>query len=223
MPSITLPCAFSMLHGVAPEMHQVSTNRHGGAVDIPGLIELADAASLNCAAFHNWEPLRDLSRPGALSLSFFYNARDRDLDADDVVAEEAVRLLPRHRPAFAFIYLGTADIAGHRSGWMSDAYLAQVQRIDRLVGRMVAAMSPATTVLLLSDHGGHDHRHGTDRPEDMLVPWMIAGPRIRAGRQIEGAVSLVDTAPTLARVLELEPPAVWTGRAVDEVFTDTAA
>jgi len=223
-PSVTLPCAFSMMHGVAPEAHFVTANRYEHAADRPpGLIELACAASLRCASFYNWEPLRDLSRPGAAALSFFYNARDSDLDADDVLVDEIVRLMPRYRPDFALVYLGTVDIAGHKHGWMSAAYLAQVNRVDRLVGRVLSAVSPATTVLLASDHGGHDHTHGDGIPEDMLIPWIIAGPGIRAGQCIRRQVSLIDTAPTLARVMNLEPAPAWTGRAVDEAFAGSGA
>ena len=68
------------------------------------------------------------------------------------------------------------------------------------------------------DHGGHERTHGTEAPEDMTIPWMLAGPGIRAGHTLQGPVSLLDTAPTLARLLGLSAHPHWEGRSVDEAF-----
>jgi arylsulfatase A-like enzyme len=74
------------------------------------------------------------------------------------------------------------------------------------------------TTLVLSDHGGSGHSHGRDAPEDTTVPWILAGPTIRSDHPISASVSVLDTAPTLARVLGIEPAALWEGRCIDEVF-----
>ncbi len=110
------------------------------------------------------------------------------------------------------------DTAGHVYGWMSDGYLQQVADTDRLVGQLLDAVLPDSTVIIHADHGGHDRNHGTDAPEDMTIPWMIGGAGVRAGYQIERAVSLLDTAPTIAHILGITPPAAWEGSAVTEVF-----
>jgi arylsulfatase A-like enzyme len=52
----------------------------------------------------------------------------------------------------------------------------------------------------------------------MTIPWMVAGPGIRRNYQIQGEVVLMDTAPTLARLLDVPPHAEWEGRCVEEVF-----
>jgi len=75
-----------------------------------------------------------------------------------------------------------------------------------------------TFILIQSDHGGHDRTHGNDIPEDMTIPWAIAGPNIRRNYEIASPVSLLDTAPTLARALGIEPHSQWEGRWVEEVF-----
>jgi arylsulfatase A-like enzyme len=113
---------------------------------------------------------------------------------------------------------GTVDIAGHDYGWMSEGYLAQLEWVDRIFGRFAEALPPETTLLVQSDHGGHDRHHGTDSPEDMTIPWLIAGPDIKAGYEIQSKVSLLDTAPTLARLLSLKPHPDWEGRCVEEIF-----
>jgi predicted AlkP superfamily pyrophosphatase or phosphodiesterase len=221
MPSITLPCHTSIFHSVPPTRHGVTTNDwQPMARPLPGLVEQAHVAGLKCAFFHNWEQLRDLSRPGKLAYTYFRdNEVVKDLErGDQVIAEEAVRYLNSDRPDFAFIYFGTVDTAGHRFGWMSDGYLQQVAQVDQAVKTVLDALSDETTVCVQADHGGHDRGHGTDMAEDMTIPWLISGPGIRRGYQIEGPVSLLDTAPTLARVLGAKAHADWEGRVIEEVF-----
>lgn len=52
----------------------------------------------------------------------------------------------------------------------------------------------------------------------MAIPWIVAGPRIRSNYTLKNSVSLLDTAPTLARLLNIPPHPQWEGRCVDEVF-----
>jgi arylsulfatase A-like enzyme len=83
---------------------------------------------------------------------------------------------------------------------------------------LLHALSPEISILLTSDHGGHDRTHGTNSPNDMVIPWFVAGPGIRAGHAIAAPVCLLDVAPTLARLLGIAPHPEWEGQCVDEVF-----
>ena len=75
-----------------------------------------------------------------------------------------------------------------------------------------------TLIVVLADHGGHDHKHGSDMPEDMLIPWILTGPGACRGHEISGPVSIPDTAPTLATALGLPIPEQWTGRIVEDAL-----
>lgn len=223
LPSFTLPCHMSIFHSVPPSRHGIMSNEWQPlARPLPGLIEAANRAGKRCAFFFSWEQLRDLSRPGHLEESFFVSSGEHNgrinPQADEIVATAAGRALADGRYDFAFVYLGSVDIAGHAYGWMSDGYLAQVARVDGLFGKLRAALPPDSTILLQSDHGGHQRGHGTDLPEDMTIPWMIAGPKIRADYEIETAVSLLDTAPTLAHILQIPAPPQWEGACVPEIW-----
>jgi arylsulfatase A-like enzyme len=106
---------------------------------------------------------------------------------------------------------------------MSEPYLRAIENADACVGRVLAAnaalgRAAETTVLLLSDHGGHGRSHGTDMEEDMRIPWVIAGPGIRAGHRLNGEVRIYDTCVTLAHVLGLERSTEWDGRVVGDAF-----
>jgi predicted AlkP superfamily pyrophosphatase or phosphodiesterase len=220
MPSITLPCHMSIFHSVPPTRHGITTNSYQPmARPLPGLLDVAHVAGLSTAAIHNWEPLRDLSRPLSLDFSLCRNDCETNPESDERIADEAIRCISGERPDLAFVYFGVLDAIGHRHGFMSAPYLAQLERTDAAIGRLLSALPAETTILLTTDHGGHDRAHGTDLPEDMIVPWLIAGPGIQRGHAITGPVSLLDTAPTLAHVLDLRPPREWEGLVVEEAFS----
>lgn len=219
MPSITLPCHMSIFHSVPPSRHGVTTNEwQPMARPLPGLVDQARAAGRRCAFFHNWEPLRNLNLPGSLAFSYFRDNVYTDLAGDQIIANEAVRYIASDQPDFAFVYFGTVDTVGHLHGWLSPEYLAQLERVDRAVGSLVEGLPADSTILLQSDHGGHERTHGTNSPEDMTIPWLVAGPGIRQGYEIKTAVTLLDTAPTLARLLAINPHRDWEGRCIEEIF-----
>ncbi len=219
MPSITLPCHMSIFHSVPPTRHGVTTNDwHPMARPLPGLVEQARAAGLRCASFYNWEPLRNLSLPGSLTTSYFIDNAETDPDGDHIIAREATRHISADQPDFSFVYFGTVDTAGHAHGWMSDGYLAQVTHVDKALGMLLEAMPTDVTILLQSDHGGHGRTHGTEMPEDMTIPWLVVGPNIRPGYELKSAITLLDTAPTLARLLGITAHVTWEGTCIEEIF-----
>jgi predicted AlkP superfamily pyrophosphatase or phosphodiesterase len=219
MPSITLPCHTSIFHSVPPSRHGITSNVWTPlARPLPGLVDLAkQQLGLRSAFFINWEELRDVSRPGSLSYSWYMDASYLE-HGDDLVAEQAARVIPSEQFDFAFVYFGTVDTFGHMFGWMSPEYLAQLERVDRQLGHVLDALPMDTAVVVHADHGGHERNHGTDTPEDMTIPWLAAGPTIRAGHVIQTPISLLDTAPTIAHILGLKASSQWEGRCVDEIF-----
>jgi len=219
MPSITLPCHMSIFHSVPPTRHGITDNMYiPMARPVIGLVEALSQAGKKCASFYNWEPLRDLSRPGHLHHSCCTHDSATNVDSDHVTVDAALAYIQREAPDFAFVYAGTVDEAGHRYGWMEPGYLAQLRHVDGAVGRLLAGLPAETTILTLSDHGGHDRSHGTDLAEDMTIPWIVNGPGIRKNHVITGSVSLLDAAPTLAHILGVPVPPQWEGRVVDEAF-----
>ncbi|HTP07774.1 MAG TPA: alkaline phosphatase family protein [Anaerolineae bacterium] len=218
MPTFTLPCHTSIFYSLPAEQHGVLTNYWTPAESLRvGLFDIIDTAGLKAAMFYNWEPLRDLSRPGCLAFSYFCDNAD-DPDGDQVLADEAAQYLSDERPAFAFVYLGTLDNVGHSRGWLSAEYLRQLERVDLAVGTVLAAVGSSGAVIVHSDHGGHDHEHGTDALEDLTIPWLAAGPGIRRKYDITQSVSLLDTAPTIARLLNLTLPSTWQGHCIEEIL-----
>ncbi|MFQ5401600.1 MAG: alkaline phosphatase family protein [Anaerolineae bacterium] len=219
MPNITLVCHMSIFHSVPPSRHGITQNLYQPlARPLPGLFERVKEAGLKAAFFYNWETLRDLGRPGSLHFSYFHDSSYDLANGDRQVAQEAVCYIEREKPDFVFLYLGSTDVRGHACGWMSEEYLAHVTHIDRLIGDVLDGLPPGSTVLLQSDHGGHERMHGTDIPEDMLIPWIVTGPNIRRDYEIQQPVSLLNTAPTITAVLGIDSVPAWEGACVDEIF-----
>lgn len=219
MPTYTLPCHLSVFHSVDPSVHGVKNNTWKPfPKNVLGLIDAAALEGLRCAFIYNWEKLRNISKPGSLYYSYFRdNVEERS--GDEVIAREAYNFILEERPDFAFVYLGTVDIVGEEFGWMTAEYIKQVSYVDRLVGELLEKIPQDYTVVLQSDHGGHDFDHGTDCPEDMTIPWMAKGKNIKKSYRIQNEVSLLDTAPTLARILSIQAPVEWQGRCLDEIFS----
>jgi predicted AlkP superfamily pyrophosphatase or phosphodiesterase len=217
-PSVTLPCHISAFHSVPPSRHGITSNIFTPmARPLPGIVELARASEKRVAFFYNWEQLRDLARPGNIHYSYFRDS-SHDPQGDDETVSQAATYIQKERPDFAFVYIGTVDTAGHRYGWMSEDYLRQLEHIDALVGDFLHSFPSAYTAVLHSDHGGHDRSHGTDLDEDMLIPWMAVGPNIKKGYTIQSEITLLDTAPTLAKMLGIDAHHEWEGRSADEIF-----
>jgi predicted AlkP superfamily pyrophosphatase or phosphodiesterase len=217
MPSVTLPCHMSLFHSVDPGRHGIVTNTWTPQVrPVPGLYDVAHSAGVRTGAYYNWEELRDLWRPGALDVGFFW--RDcRSLVGDRRVAAEAARSIVADGVELAFLYLGYPDECAHKQGWMSPAYLEAVSNADGCLGQVVAALGPGSKVIVTADHGGHERSHGSDLPEDMTIPLIIApsrgAPTDGAG-EILGVVSITDVSPTIAELLGLRTPEEWEGRAI---------
>jgi predicted AlkP superfamily pyrophosphatase or phosphodiesterase len=222
MPSVTLPCHMSIFHSVPPTRHGITTNLYiPMARPLPGLVEVIHQERKRAAFFHNWEQLRDLNRPGTLHYSLCRNDCSINDDSDHLTVDAALAYIAEYTPDFTFVYLGTVDEVGHRYGWMSDGYLAQLSYVDQAVGRLLDGLQDDTSVLFQSDHGGHDRSHGTDMDEDMLIPWMVSGPGIRRNHETQASVTLLDTAPTLAHILGIEAPTQWEGSVHREIFEES--
>jgi phosphopentomutase len=68
-------------------------------------------------------------------------------------------------------------------------------------------------VIVTADHGGHDRNHGTELPEDMQIPMFYFGSRFESGKRFRGG-SILDIAPTIAKLMNVMPADEWEGTAV---------
>ncbi|MBN2047962.1 MAG: alkaline phosphatase family protein [Anaerolineaceae bacterium] len=214
MPSVTLPCTFSMMHGSSPQRHGITTNTYTPQVrPVEGLMDRLRTNGFHTASFFNWEQIRDLSRPGALDVAIYLNnLKAPDGTADMELAEVGLDWMRGNAWDFAFFYLGQLDEVAHREGWMSEAYLRVVSAADAVIGRVIAELGDDVNYLVTADHGGHDQHHGTDMDEDMTIPLLMMGPDLNHAANLDGNVSILDIAPTVAGLFGLSPAEDWAGK-----------
>ena len=107
----------------------------------------------------------------------------------------------------------TDEKGGHDSGWMTDTYLDCIRRGIDNVQKVYEAVGDEYTIIVTADHGGHDRSHGTDMPEDMIIPMFFMGKDFKPGVELKD-VSLLDIAPTIADVMGIAKAPEWEGKSL---------
>lgn len=214
-PSVTLPCHMSLFHSVTPQRHGTTTNIYMPQVrPINGLCEILKVADKRSAVFYNWEDLRDISRPNSLTHAAFYAGRRLGyMETGEMLADELIEYVKKFDTDFTFFYMGYTDWAGHKFGWMSEEYLSAMQSSWNNIEKVMTALGDEYTYIITSDHGGHDRTHGSEMPEDMIIPIFLCGEKFEKGKEIEN-VSILDIAPTITKLLNLAPDEEWEGKAL---------
>jgi len=217
LPSVTLPSHTSMLTGVPPSVHRMLANSwrtSQGYVQLPTAFSVVTDAGGRAAMFVTKAKLLYLARPGTVARAEFLPYPRHDQAA---AVRVAMHYLATVQPHFLFIHVADPDDVGHRDGWMSDAYLEVVRKTPETILVVLDTLERIGAldrglVIVTSDHGGHGRAHGSDRPEDVTIPWLAFGAV--APGPISGQVMTYDTAATAVSALGHAVPAGWHGRAV---------
>lgn len=213
-PSVTFPCHFSMTHSVSPNRHGILTNTYIPQVrPVKGIFEKVNEDGGSCAFFYGWEPIRDIASAGSLKFATYVNAYMQE-NGDEVLTDECEKILSLHQPDFAFLYMvETDEKGGHDNGWMSNEYKRRISLAIDNVKRMIDKFGNNYRIIIMADHGGHDRSHGTELKEDMTVPFFFYGKEFEPGKILNN-VSLLDIAPTIAKIMHLANEREWEGKAV---------
>ena len=209
-PSITLPTHMSMFHSTLPDSHGVETNEYTPSEGLGfGITEALLSSGKTSDMYYNWEPIGRLSTEGSTVVSKFIDGGPVGWESSNTMLAEACIQKIKEDPAdFTFLYMGFVDEWGHRYGWMSDEYYYALNQSLGLVERVIEELSDDYTVIITADHGGHDNTHGTTLDEDMTIPVMV----LEKGEQAFEVASMLDVAPTVLEVLDVEAPEYWLGK-----------
>lgn len=231
-PSLTLPAFASMLTGLPVEQHGVSWNDYEaprGFLKSPTVFEIASFNGGKWGAISiQKEKLLHIAKPDRRMLLNLCSINEPICTAKKVAADVITVYKNSNdstKPSLFLVHFAEADAAGHANGWMSKPYLKSVEDIDRAIGMLIKGFKDLelyekTTFIVTADHGGHDTTHGTTMPADMTIPWIAAGPGIKAGYTIKQPVSLIDTSATVMRAFGITDYYVeWKSRAIEEIFS----
>ena len=216
MPSVTLPCHMSLFHSVPADRHGIISNTYAPQVrPINGICEVLKNAGKSCSFFYSWEPLRDLARPLTLTRSDFASGSQYTFEkADDIITSRVLEMIEDNAITdFTFFYLCWVDEAGHKYGWMSKEYLEAVSICLDRAQQVADALPEDVKLIITADHGGHQRSHGSDAPEDMLVPLFMRHKDIAPGK-LEKPVNIIDIAPTITGWLGVNPDPDWEGNSI---------
>jgi len=217
-PSSTLPSHSSMLTGLCPNKHGVDWNDYlpkRGYAKGTDIFDLAHAAGLRTVMVVGKEKLRQVTEPESTDVFEYIN------DRDTVIAARVAELIPQGF-GLMFVHFPTPDWMGHEYGWLSPEQFSVLFRADEALQTILNALDAAglrqdTLIIVTADHGGHNTTHGTDRIEDMTIPWIIAGPGVYHA-VLATNINTTDTAATVAWALNLPLQPDWDGRPVLEAF-----
>ena len=231
--SVTLPSHTSMLTGAVPIHHGVEWNRELILLApayplVPTLFEVAHRAGYSTAMVVGKSKFAVLAKPYTLDWAYI---PDEITTEDAEIAEEAVKMIHKHRPQVLFVHFPSVDNIGHKIGWGTPEQLDTIARADTAVGQLLAALEEekvldSTFILLTSDQGGAGGLHGPDDARSRHIPWIAVGPGIRKNLDLTTYPKLViDTEDTFATVCWLlgiaTDPKNVDGKPITEIVTKT--
>jgi len=228
--AVTLPSHVSMLTGVPPAKHGVEWNSVLPTTRIiypsyPTLFELARKAGYTTAMAAGKSKFTGLTEPSTLTWSF---VPKETVIPDTKVTDRAIQWIERFGPQVLFVHLPGVDIAGHTYGWGSQEQLDAIANADRCLGRILDAVNArgtldSTLVIVSADHGGAGKSHGPDDPRSRMIPWIAAGPGVRADYDLtqdeDLTVRTEDTFATACYVLGITPPRPVDGHPIQQIFS----
>ena len=237
-PPITLPVHSSLFFGVSPMQHGVVNNTFPLNPNVRNFTTVFDHLAqhkMKNMIYSSWEEFRNTyTNIGNVDLLHmeklcddYYNPTPESEAIYDTnyftytqsFADNFVKRLPN----VAYLYLEMPDVYGHNYRWMSDEYVHAISTSDKAVGILMKTLKDAglehdVTVIITSDHGGHDKSHGKDIPEDMIIPWIAVGKGIKQGYEIQANLNILDTTVTICDLLGVTPHKSYQGRVLDEIY-----
>ena len=206
-----------------PEIPSRAYSKYGKCPGIFGVLR-GEFPNIKTACFYDWEVIGDLIEAKAADKVQFLKLSS----GGENVVNAAVEYMRAEKPDFIFIYMDEPDHTGHKFGFDSPEYMAQVKLLDVSIGKIFQAVKDNgdcenTVFIIVSDHGGLDKKHGGITLDEMEAPFIAFGKGIRKNFEITDSVMSFDVAPTIAHIMGVKKvPQVWVGRAVSQMFQPKA-
>jgi hypothetical protein len=213
----TLPSHTAMLSGMCMEKNGVrwnGNNLYRGYSNGDDLFDLTNEASMFSAMIVGKDKLRQIAQPETTSDFEVYSN-------ETSIAQSAIKVIDSGFDLL-FVHFPSADLRGHKYGWMTNAQFKALREGDAALADILAAldkngMRETTLVIVTADHGGHGKDHDGTRMEDYLIPWIASGPGIVSG-ELTYPIKTMDTAATAAYALGLPFQPEWDGIPVYQAF-----
>lgn len=174
--------------------------------------------------YHCWDWLQFLG-PGIGYVDVYQEYRHGTLESDTQIKDNTIKAIRSKDFGFIFNYFGSLDEVGHDYGFCNKEYIKRITEIDSLVNEIINELRlqdllESTTIVLTTDHGATPHTkdHGIPEDSNILVPFIVYGPNVQKGHEIQSVVHIADAAATVLYSLGLKPNPLWRGKPVMEAF-----
>ncbi|WP_413206300.1 alkaline phosphatase family protein [Rhodospirillum sp. A1_3_36] len=220
LPSLSRPAYESVLTGVTPAVHGITSNKVNRLSRVPGVFGEARAAGkVTAAAAYSWiselyngpfDPVLDrevVDGPGAIQHGRFYVL---DPFPDQELYWQADLLVRRHQPDFLLIHPMGCDHMGHEHGGESLEYRRAAAESDDALAQLIPSWREAGyRVLVTADHGmcKDGHHGGTDAVVRRVPFYMIDA---ETGGIAPDEADQLSVAPTVLSLLGVQPPKTMT-------------
>ncbi len=218
----------SMIMGSGPELHgytewnsktpEIPSRIIGKDSIYPTIFSVIDKQIPNAkkGASYHWDGIKYLFENDIVDLNYHGRTAEETL-------EEALKFIIKERPVFTFIHLDQPDGAGHKYGHDTPEYYMAAEKIDSLVGKLLARLKTnklldETIIIFTSDHGGINKGHGGKTLLEVEIPWIIYGKNILPMGELNKSIVTYDTAATIAYLLGLKIPDFWRGKPITKMI-----
>ena len=221
----------SILSGTTPDVHRVLKNGfksnayrsdpscESAPLKFPSIFTLIKQRNRKAriGVFEHWGAFFRLYKGDPVNRHYWYEFKP------DPNVKAAMRYYRKRDPELTFIHIDQCDHAGHAHGHESSEYLEAVKKADELLGTVISEIEEKdgfteTTLIVISDHGGKGHGHGSGTPEGLTVPLIVVGPGIKQGHEIKVVAKNEDVAVLAAKALGIQPHECWTAKTLTEIY-----
>ena len=221
-PSTTLPAHTSLITGVKPERHKTYFNfwtEGMSYIDLETIFSIAKKEK-STAMFVGKDKLKYLAKPGTID---YFKSSSEAPNSVEVITNSFITYFTKERPQLTLIHFPEPDLTGHEFGWMTKEYFTSLKRVDQSIREILETIRfegalDETLIIVTADHGGKGKDHKEYVDENIKIPWIALGNKVRKNHKIEGKVNIDDTAPTVLHALGINTPSDWDGKSNNEIF-----
>jgi len=75
--------------------------------------------------------------------------------------------------------------------------------------------------VVLSDHGGSGQHQNTGHPDVLTIPFIAYAKPVKKWHRLAGPVSMLDIAPTIAKLMDIQPHPEWEDDLISDIFVSS--
>lgn len=229
LPSSSAPNWASMFMGLPTELHgytkwgskspEIETPYPKKNNILPTVFQVVkeNKPEYNIGYIYEWDGMKYLA--DTLSTDYHQEAK-KYLENKSLLTDLACNYIESTKPEFFGIIYASPDDMGHKYGFESPEYYAELESMDNQIKRIIetteaAGILDSSVFIVTSDHGGIGKGHGNISQAEMNTPFIVWGEGIKKNHEIPELMMQYDVASVILDIFGIRQPSFWRGRSVD--------